>query len=142
MSDKGFSTFATTMDKTNHILKLIEQAYGWPHDLRRQSYAALRAVLHALRDRLTVEEAAQLSAQLPILVRGIYFDGWVPSRVPMKMHREEILQRVAENFPYEVEGGVERLIPTVLEALRVNITEGEWEDVKSSMPKELATILP
>ena len=33
-------------------------------------------MLHALRDRLTPDSAVHLGAQLPILVRGIYYEGW------------------------------------------------------------------
>lgn len=142
MSDSGYSTFTTTVDKTNHVLNEIEHAYGWPKERRNQSYAALRAVLHALRDRLTVDEAAQLSAQLPMLIRGIYFAGWDPSKVPVKMKKEEFLERIQREFPYEVEGGLEPLVQNVLRALKGHVSEGEWEDIRSSMPRELATILP
>lgn len=31
--------------------------------------------LHALQDRLTVQEGADLAAQLPLLVKGIFYDG-------------------------------------------------------------------
>jgi uncharacterized protein (DUF2267 family) len=142
MAETGFSSFNTTVDKTNRILKLIEEAYGWPKDLRNMSYAALRAVLHQLRDRLTVDEAAQLGAQLPILVRGIYYEGWDPSRVPVKMDKEEFLARVGKEFPYTVEGGTEQLVRTVLRALSPHVSEGEWEDIKSSVPRDLASLLP
>ena len=43
---------------------------------RRSAYRALRSVLHVLRDRLTPEQAVHLGAQLPLLVRGIFYDGW------------------------------------------------------------------
>jgi uncharacterized protein (DUF2267 family) len=118
MVDTGFSSFSTTVDKTNRVLKSIEQRHGWPKERRNQSYGALRAVLHALRDRLTVEETAHLAAQLPMLIRGVYYTGWDPSRVPVKMHRDEFLARVRREFPYEVEGGIEPLVDTVLESLR------------------------
>jgi uncharacterized protein (DUF2267 family) len=78
MSDTGFAPFSTTVDKTNKILHEIEDALGWPRKRRNQSYAALCGVLHAVRDRLTVEKAAQFGAQLPMLVRGIYYEGWDP----------------------------------------------------------------
>ena len=142
MGETGFNTFRTTEDKTNKILHDIEKAYGWPKERRNQSYAALRAVLHALRDRLTVDEAAQLGAQLPMLVRGIYYTGWDPSKVPMKMHRDEFLDRIRTEFPYEIEGDIEELELTVLQALRHYITDGEWEDIKSVVPKDLASALP
>jgi len=66
MSDKGFTAFKTTEDKTNRLLHEIE-AYGWPKERRSQSNAALRAVLHALRDRLTVEETAAWAPSCPCL---------------------------------------------------------------------------
>jgi uncharacterized protein (DUF2267 family) len=73
LSATGLATFDRTLEKTNGILKQIEQAYGWPKE-PPQVLHALRAVLLALRDRLTVEEAVQLSAQLPMLVRGEWDD--------------------------------------------------------------------
>jgi uncharacterized protein (DUF2267 family) len=142
MAETGLHSFTTTVDKTNHVLKEIEHAYNWPKERRNQSYAALRSVLHALRDRLTVEEAAELAAQLPMLIRGLYYEGWKPSHVPVKMNREEFFARIRREFPFEVEGGGERLAQTVLQSLRLHITDGEWEDIKSSMPKELAAALP
>jgi uncharacterized protein (DUF2267 family) len=142
VSSTGYPTFDTTLEKTNGVLKQIEQSYGWPKERRNQSYAALRAVLHALRDRLTVEEAAHLSAQLPMLIRGIYFEGWNPTKVPVKMHREDFLARIRDEFPYEVPGGTERLFDTTVQALRRHITEGEWEDIRASMPKDVVTVLP
>jgi uncharacterized protein (DUF2267 family) len=142
MSETSFSRFKTTEDKTNRILKEIEQSYGWPKERREQSYAALRAVLHALRDRLPVNEAAQLGAQLPMLVRGIYYTGWDPAHVPVKMNRDEFMQRVRESFVYEIDSDTEQLVNVVLQALRHYITDGEWDDVKSVIPKELANALP
>jgi uncharacterized protein (DUF2267 family) len=142
MGNTGFSSFKTTEDKTNRVLRDVEKAYGWPKERRNQSYAALRAVLHAVRDRLTVEETAQLGAQLPMLVRGIYYAEWDPSKVPMKQNREEFMQRIREQFPYQIEGDIEQLECTVLRALRRYISDGEWDDIKSAMPNDLAAALP
>jgi uncharacterized protein (DUF2267 family) len=142
MVDIGFPPFDTTIDKTNHVLKQIEAALGWSKDQRNLSYHALRSVLHALRDRLPVDEAAQLAAQLPLLIRGIYYEGWDPSRVPMKLNRDQFFERIRREFPYEVEGGPERLAQTVLRALREYVTDGEWRDLKSTLPSELADVLP
>jgi uncharacterized protein (DUF2267 family) len=136
------STFETSLDKTNVILKDIEQAYGWPKERRNQSYAALRTVLHLLRDRLPVEESVQFAAQLPVLVRGVYFEGWDPTVVPIKLNREDFLFEVRQNFQWDVEGGTERLVRTVLDALRQHVTQGEWDDVRSQVPKDLARIIP
>ncbi|MBB4962244.1 uncharacterized protein (DUF2267 family) [Micromonospora polyrhachis] len=136
------SIYETSVDKTNLILKDIEQAYGWPKERRTQSYAALRTVLHLLRDRLPVQESVEFAAQLPVLVRGIYFEGWDPSVVPIKLNREEFLFEVRQGFPFDVDGGVENLVRTVLNALRRHITEGEWDDIRANVPKDLITIIP
>jgi uncharacterized protein (DUF2267 family) len=137
-----YSTFESSIDKTNVILKDIEQAYGWSKDRRHQSYAALRTVLQLLRDRLPVVESAQFAAQLPIVVRGVYYEGWDPTIVPIKLDRDDFLYEMRQGFPYEVDGGVEGVINTVLDALKRHITEGEWADVKSNLPRDLSAIMP
>ncbi|MEV1157285.1 DUF2267 domain-containing protein [Micromonospora chokoriensis] len=142
MADSMISAFESSLDKTNLILKDIEDAYGWPKDRRNQSYAALRTVLHLLRDRLPVDESVEFAQQLPVLVRGIYFDGWVPSDVPIKLNRDDFLYEVRQGFPYDAEGGPERVTQVVLDTLRRHVTQGEWQDVKDTMPKDLATMMP
>jgi uncharacterized protein (DUF2267 family) len=143
MTKTGYPSFDTTVDKTNHVLRQIEQTYGWPKERRNQSYNALRGVLHALRDRLTVEETAHFAAQLPMLIRGLYYDGWEPSRVPKKMHRDDFLNQIRREMPpYDIHGGIDGLVHTVAQALRLYITDGEWENIKAQMPADLADMLP
>jgi uncharacterized protein (DUF2267 family) len=137
-----YSTFETSMEKTNLILKDIERAYDWPTDRRHQSFLALRTVLHLLRDRLPVAEAAQFGAQLPTILRGVYYDGWNPNQVPVRLNRDDFLYQVRQDFPFDVDGGTENLVRTVLDALRRHITEGEWNDVRSNMPQEYRTFVP
>ena len=63
--------FDSTLQTTNIWLNEIQEHLGWGEDHQR-AYHALRAVLHALRDRLPVDHAAALAAQLPMLIRGFY----------------------------------------------------------------------
>ncbi|SCL35852.1 Uncharacterized conserved protein, DUF2267 family [Micromonospora nigra] len=142
MAEQLHSAFESSMDKTNVILKEIEQAYGWPKEQRNQSYAALRTVLHLLRDRMPVAESVEFAQQLPVLVRGIYFDGWQPENVPIKLNRDDFLYEVRQGFPYDVQGGPEQVVRVVLDTLRRHVTQGEWQDVKSTMPGDLAKIIP
>ena len=77
-----------------------------------------------------------------MLVRGIYYEGWDPSMVPVKIDREEFMARVRQEFPYDTEGGTEPLVQAVLGALKRRVTDGEWEDIKSTVPKQLVTVMP
>jgi uncharacterized protein (DUF2267 family) len=77
MSQTGLPEFDSALQKTNIWLKdLMEQLRCERH----QAYFALRTVLHALRDHLTVDEVVGLGAQLPMLVRGFYYEGCRPPR--------------------------------------------------------------
>lgn len=91
------AVFGQTLQKTRAWLKELSEELGWQDE--HKVYIALRAVLHALRDRLTVEEAAQLGAQLPMLIRGFYYDGWHPAGKPVKeRHQEALLAHVKGVF--------------------------------------------
>lgn len=80
MTTTGLETFDTTLQKSNTWLKSL---MGHLHtDNRRTAFVILRATLHALRDRLTPENAVHLGAQLPMLLRGLLFEGWHMAGTP------------------------------------------------------------
>ena len=142
MAEQLISAIESSIQKTNLILKDIENAYGWPKEQRNQSFAALRGVLHLLRDRMPVQESAEFGAQLRIVLRGVYFDGWQPANVPIKLNRDDFLYELRQTFPYDVEGGTERVVQVVLDALSKRITPGEWQEVKDTMPQDLVQMMP
>jgi len=140
MPAKRFAEFDTTIQKTNELLKEIEDAFGW-QDRRNQSYGALRAVLHTLRDRLLPQEAVQLGAQLPMLVRGMYYEDWQPAQTPKRMHKEEFLQEIMLKFPFSVEGGIESVTRVVLRALKKHVSRGEAQDILAGLPDDVDEII-
>jgi uncharacterized protein (DUF2267 family) len=111
---------------------------------KHTAYVAFRSTLHALRDRLTVEEVAQLAAQLPMLVRGFYYEGWNPTGKPLKLRtREEFLARIAQ----ELEGAdealdAECLARAVFAVLDKRITRGEVDHLKASLPEKIRELWP
>lgn len=140
MSTTGLPVFDSTVDKTNRLLNEIEERYGWPSDRRVQSYSALRIVLHALRDRLTVEESVDLAAQLPMLLRGLYYEGWMPSRVPDRMSKEEFLNRIRSEFTYAIDTSIDDLVRTVFQVLERHIAAGQWQDIRTTLPQEFSPL--
>jgi uncharacterized protein (DUF2267 family) len=141
MSATGLDVFDTTVHKTNIWLNEIMQVAGWED--RHYAYRALRATLHALRDRLTIDEVAQLSAQLPMLVRGIYFEGWDPhARPPKVRHKEQFLARIEQELRGDGPGETELVARAVFEVLERRVSEGEIEDVQQMLPDEVRELWP
>lgn len=136
MSWTGLDTFDTALQKADIWLKQIMMELNT--DSKRQAYMGLRSVLHALRDRLTVDEAVDLGAQLPLLIRGIYYDEWNPSKTPVKdRHLDQFLLHIQNNFRIDSMQEIEQITRAVFKVIRSKVTEGEIKDVKGMMPQEL-----
>jgi uncharacterized protein (DUF2267 family) len=139
MSQTGLAPFDSTIQTTNVWLNDILERLGWQD--RHRAYHALRAVLHALRDRLPVDQAAALAAQLPMLVRGFYYEGWHPHGKPVKeRHKEEFLAHVAAAFRDDPGVDPEWVTRAVLRVLSKHVTGGEIEGVKRNLPGELRSL--
>ncbi len=86
---------------------------------------------------------AQLGAQLPMLMRGFYYEGWDPSGKPVKeRHVEQLLARIAREFRRDDVLETERMARAVFALLKRRIADGEIEDVKSVLPDELKHLWP
>jgi len=141
MSETGLDVFDSTLQKTNIWLREIMEDLGIED--RHLAYAALRATLHALRDRLIVNEAADLGAQLPMLIRGIYYEGWHPGGKGHKADRREFLESIREHFRSSVWSvDPTELVEAVFRVLERHVTAGELEDVKRSLPADLRDLWP
>jgi uncharacterized protein (DUF2267 family) len=108
-----------------------------------QGLFGLRAVLHALRDRLTVEEVAQFGAQLPMLIRGFYYEGWDPTGKPLRLrHKEKFLTRIEQEVSGDDSIDAELVARAVFTLLAKRVSEGEIEDVKETLPIEIRNLWP
>jgi uncharacterized protein (DUF2267 family) len=129
----GLDVFDTTVQKTHIWLNEIMQELGWED--RYKAYPGLRTTLHALRDRLPIEETAQLAAQLPMLIRGLYYEGWDPTEKPQKVqHTEVFLMPIREHFRHDPRVNAEQVARAVLKVLTQHVSEGEIADVKHCVP--------
>jgi uncharacterized protein (DUF2267 family) len=95
-----------------------------------------------LRDRLSVDQAAALGAQLPMLVRGFYYEGWHPHGKPVKeRHKEEFLAHIAVPFrDDEVVVDPEHVTQAVFQVLAKHVTSGEIKHVKIALPGEIRSL--
>lgn len=133
--------FARTLQQTNIWLKELQDEMGTQSD--SEIYAALRAVLHQLRDRLTVEEAAQFAAQLPTLMRGIFFESWNPARTPESYRsREAFLAGVSEKLAAHPEVDPELATMAVFAVIARHVSVGEVEEVRNMLPAGIRQLWP
>jgi uncharacterized protein (DUF2267 family) len=141
MSATGLEVFDATVQKTNSWLKRLMDILGWQD--RHLAYLGLRATLHALRDRLTVDEAAELAAQFPMLVRGFYYEGWDPTGKPVReRHREQFLARIERELPPRVAVDPEAVARAVFRVLSEQVADGEIDDVRYILPSEIRELWP
>jgi uncharacterized protein (DUF2267 family) len=136
----GLDVFDRGMQKSNEWLKELERHLGV--DDRRYAYRVLRGYFHVLRDRLPIDEAAQLAAQLPHPLRGVFYEGWDPSRTPLTYRdRDTFLSRLAEAA--QLAGPTEASVAAeaATRVLADRISGGEIDDILSVLPSAVRTVL-
>lgn len=136
MALHGLTVIDDTVHTTHIWLKeIMEQLHT---ESRRDAFRALRLVLQSLRDHLPIEQSAHLSAQLPLLIRGLYFEGWRPSQLPRKDRTVDGFLQPLHDAKFSGVGfapvDIARRVFLVLET---KISDGEIDDVKRSLPKPI-----
>ena len=129
--------FDKAMSKTRIWLKEIETELGF--DNPNDAYRALRAVLHAVRDRLPVRESTEFASQLPMLITGMYYNGWTPMDKPVKIRTmDEFMDRVQEELPKGMDPM--RITVGIIRVIERHVTAGEMKDVRRNFPEKLSEI--
>lgn len=139
MSQTGLSELDASIHKTNVWLKELESQLRW--DDRHRAYHALRIVLQTLRDHLPVDKVASLGAQLPMVIRGFYYEGWHPAGKPLKNRRRDaFIQQVGEELDDSAD--CEDVVRAVFRVLNAHLSLGQADSVKFCLPEELRTLWP
>jgi uncharacterized protein (DUF2267 family) len=137
----GLDAFDKTVQESNLWLKDIMDRLATED--RHHAYSMLRAVLHALRDRIGPESAAHLGAQLPMLLRGLYYEGWDPTDKPTKeRHEEAFLAHIARELPRDLPDEVHWGTLAVLDVLSKHVDRGAAVKIAAMFPKELRKYWP
>lgn len=106
----------------------------------QEAWSRLKAVLQTLRDRITVNEAADFAAQLPLIIRGLYFEGWRPAETPHKWRdREEYLQALGDRLDT---GEPEETFKAIVRVVEKHVDSNELKQVKEMHPKEVWDLFP
>ena len=132
-----------TAQKTNIWLRDALRELDWV--VPQRAYLALRAVLHALRDRLSVQEIAQLGAQMPVFIRGVYYEGWNPAHTPVKDRKKaSFLAQVERDFLHSRSPVIdpEHVTRAILRVLYKHVSREEMEQIKHLFSDEIRDLWP
>lgn len=144
----NWRTLDRTLQTTNDWLDFVAAEMGGELGGDRQrAWHALRGVLHALRDRIPPAEASDLGAQLPLLIRGLYYDGFRAGRVPSTYRTlDEFLAEVRRQWrtgpAQELPIDSERACHAVFACLDRFVTQGEIRHVVAALPEEVRALWP
>ncbi|MEA2199919.1 MAG: hypothetical protein QOI89_515 [Solirubrobacteraceae bacterium] len=125
-----------SVHKTNEWLSDLAAELGIED--KEDAWRILKVYLQMLRDQLTIDEAAQLAAQLTLVLRGAFFEGFDPGRQDKLRDRDEFLARFAERAGVTYAA---RAVEAATRVVRRHITAGEMDDVLSQLPSELREVL-
>ncbi|MEX2353350.1 MAG: DUF2267 domain-containing protein [Gammaproteobacteria bacterium] len=137
----GLEIFDTTVQESNLWLKDL-MGYLGVND-RRQAYSILRATLHAIRDRIGPRNAIHLGAQLPMLLRGLYYEGWIMDATPSKeRHKQAFLDHVNHDAGNALGINTETAVRAVFEVIWDKIDPGEVAKIIELFPAEVRELWP
>lgn len=135
MSTTGLEVLDKSIQTTNVWLNEISEKIG-PD--RRLAWHVLGTVLRVLRDRLTADDAAHLAAQLPLVIRGAFYDQYRPSVQPEVFRsRDEFIRRVAEGLADVREVAPVNAIEAVFSVLEHHVGGGEPAKIRHALPEDI-----
>jgi len=130
-----------TIHATNTWLSAIADEIG--REDAQVAYHALRGTLFATRDRLPVTEAMDLAAQLPTLIRGVYFESYKTTDKPQSHRdRDTFLGRVQDELEVTNGANPEVAARAVFTVMNNHISAGEIEDVRQMLPDAVRALWP
>jgi uncharacterized protein (DUF2267 family) len=138
MSATGLDVFDKTIQTANIWLDEIMAEIG-PD--RQVAWHVLGAVLRTLRDRIPLGLAAHLGAQLPIIIRGTYYDQWSPFAEPLKMRdQDEFLAHVQEKLRDIRPVDPLNAVIAVFGVLSRHLPQGQSDNVRNALPEQIQVL--
>ncbi len=134
MSATGLDVFDKTLQTTNIWLDEIVDAIGPDRQL---AWKVLSVVLHKLRDRLPIELSAHLSAELPLIVRGVYYDQFEPAKQPTDWKLEEFIAEIARWLSDARPVDPKDAARAVFMVLSRHIPDGQIRKVQAALPRDI-----
>ncbi|MGB3245072.1 MAG: DUF2267 domain-containing protein [Sulfitobacter sp.] len=141
MTAQGLEVIDHSVHLTHEWINELAERLDWSS--KRSALRLLRVCLHRIRDHLLVDELAQMSAQLPVLIRGFMFEGWVPKQSPIKERNAvDFVGFVTDQMGDTEEYRGRDDIKCVFDLLNARLSRGEVEDIRANLPDAIRGLWP
>tara|TARA_R110000787_G_scaffold112500_5_gene221414 strand:+ start:1807 stop:2238 length:432 start_codon:yes stop_codon:yes gene_type:complete len=141
MTAQGLEVIDHSVHLTHEWINELAGRLGWSS--KRSALRLLRVTLRRIRDHLMPDELAQMSAQLPLMVRGLFFEGWVPKLTPIKERNvEDFVTFIGTQMADAAEYRGRDDIKCVFDLLNARLSRGEVEDVRATLPTAIRDLWP
>jgi uncharacterized protein (DUF2267 family) len=131
------SSVETTKEWISELMETLRT------DNEAKACRTLKVTLHTLRDQLQLAEVADLAAQLPQLIRGVYYEGWRPAGKQIRIKsKEQFLEKVIDGLKEPSQAHAEKVVRDVFTFLDRRVSGGEIRQVVMSLPKEIRDLWP
>ncbi len=139
MSNAGLETLDHSVQIAHEWINELDDELGWND--RHRSYRLLRAVLQVLRDCLPVAEVAHFSAQLPIVLRGIFFEHWQPaSERPRHWDIDHFFASIDAFFRQDPIENVDEAVAKAFRVIGNRVSSGEVAHIAGCLPQEIRAL--
>jgi uncharacterized protein (DUF2267 family) len=140
MATTGLEVFDKTLHTTNLWLDEINAEIGPDRHL---AWHVLGAVLRSIRDEMQVEQSAHFAAQLPLLIRGAYFDQYRPAAQPAAARsHDDFIARIQQDMDGSRPVNVQQAATAVMRTLNRHVTEGQVRKVRDALPRGVRAMWP
>ncbi|NNK77235.1 MAG: DUF2267 domain-containing protein [Litoreibacter sp.] len=141
MSSKGLEIIDHSAQLTHEWVNELVERLDWSN--HKDALRLLRVTLRQVRDHISHDEMAQFSAQLPLLIRGMFYEGWVPKNTPSKDRKlSSFVAAIEETISDVLEYRGTQDIQTVFRLINARISRGETNDVRANLPEEIRELWP
>lgn len=132
------------LHETNDYINQLAEDLGHPEE-RQRVMIIWRAVMHTIRDRIQVSESLDLISPLPMILKGMYVNGWKYHETPpydyesleqMKTQVKALQNKYGES-DFDWSKGTDEIISITLDSLERYVTEGQMEHIRNQLPREV-----
>jgi uncharacterized protein (DUF2267 family) len=138
MSTTGLDVFDKSIQTTNIWLDEIMAEIG-PD--RQTAWHVLGVILRVVRDRIPIGLGIHLGSQLPLVVRGAFYDQYTQLAEPLKLRsQDEFLAHVQERFGDIRPVNPRNAVIAVFNVLSRHLPRGQSTKVHDALPADVKVL--